>query len=140
MSTFALSDLSVRDFSDLARLASAERAAHLPPSPTPEQIRQAARAFEQILTGIMVESMREAIPESGLLPELPGRDLYQQMLDQEYLRAAGDRALDLGLAEALALRWSETGGRTGGDRAGAAGETAPDRRASTPEERRTAGP
>ncbi|NUP88841.1 MAG: rod-binding protein [Candidatus Sumerlaeia bacterium] len=65
------------------------------------QMAQVARAFEQIMLGMMVDAMRQTVPESGLLPEAPGHGIYEQMLDHEFVRSAGEGRLSLGLAAAF---------------------------------------
>jgi Rod binding domain-containing protein len=108
MSSFSVSDLDLGQFA--AQVRSASRTNELDPPTggmTREQLHKIAGAFEQILTGMMVEQMRKTIPEGGLLPEMPGHDLYEQMLDQEFVRRAGENGLRLGVAEAIERQFAE---------------------------------
>ncbi len=128
---FSVSDLQLKDFMDSMR-ANGARQAGLAPHATPAQLKQAAAAFEQILMGMMVDQMREATPDSGLLPKEPGHDMYEQMLDQEYLRNAGSHGLSLGLAEALERKFLAAQGDTPAEVEQAASLSNSDRPAECP--------
>lgn len=97
MSGFSISDLGFSQYADEVRRQGDERGAGI----TRAQVEEIAKTFEQMLMNVMVEEMRETVPESGLLPEAPGHDLYEQMMYQEFVRSAGDRGVDLGIREAL---------------------------------------
>jgi Rod binding domain-containing protein len=111
MGAFSLSDITFLAQDAIrpgARASGIENRGSIPDPRSPiSDLHQAAEAFEQVLLGMMMEAMREAIPDSGLLPKLPGHELYQQMLDQEYLRTAGDRGLNLGVAEAMERQFAD---------------------------------
>jgi Rod binding domain-containing protein len=95
-----VSDLGFNEWASQVQLERAERG--LPPTAvTHEQLTQVARAFEQILMGMMVDSMRDTIPQGGLLPEEAGHGIYEQMLDHEYVTAASEGRLSLGLTAAF---------------------------------------
>ena len=48
------------------------------------KIKQLSRDFEAIFVGIMLKSMRQAVPKSGFLDGGNAEDLYRSMLDAEY--------------------------------------------------------
>jgi Rod binding domain-containing protein len=59
-------------------------------------------SFQSIFMGEMMKAMRQSVPESGLIEDEGGaREMYQGLLDQEYVSAASDQMGALGLTEAL---------------------------------------
>lgn len=48
------------------------------------QIEKLSRDFEAIFVGIMLKSMRQAVPQSGFLDGGNAEDIYSSMLDAEY--------------------------------------------------------
>lgn len=59
-------------------------------------------SFQSVFFGEMMKAMRQSVTESGLIEDDTGaKDLYQGLLDQEYVSAASDQMGALGLTEAL---------------------------------------
>ncbi|MYL24622.1 flagellar assembly peptidoglycan hydrolase FlgJ [Halomonas alkaliantarctica] len=85
-----------------------------------EGVESAAQQFEALFVKMMVKSMRDAIPTSGLMSSRQ-TDFYQSMLDQQWSQVIASRGM--GLADSLvdqlerqgAFKRSETS--TGGDSA-----------------------
>ncbi len=50
------------------------------------RLQEAAREFEGLLIEQMVKEMRDNIPKSGLFEKERGREIFQEMLDGEYVR------------------------------------------------------
>lgn len=50
------------------------------------RLREAAREFEGLLVEQMVKEMRNAMPKSDLMGKEPGQELFQEMLDGEFVR------------------------------------------------------
>jgi len=62
---------------------------------TPEEgLRQVSRQFEALFIGMLLKSMREATPSSGLL-EGPGAKTYLSMLDQQIAQSLAGRGMKL---------------------------------------------
>lgn len=113
-------DNSIGHFHDFSVFNTLRRDARGPDSDNPETIRQVARQFESIFVQMMMKSMRETVPEGGLLNDDSLR-FYQDMMDQQLslnvaagegigLASAIERQLSQGLsAEADALRLSMSG-------------------------------
>lgn len=58
--------------------------------------------FQGVLLGEMMKAMRSTVPESPLFGgEGMGGEMFQSLLDQEYIGAAGHQMGGLGLTEAL---------------------------------------
>jgi flagellar protein FlgJ len=62
-------------------------------------VRQAASQFEALFMQMVLKSMRDAVPKSGML-EGPGADVYQGMLDTQFAQAMSGRPG--GLSELIA--------------------------------------
>ncbi|MCK2184936.1 flagellar assembly peptidoglycan hydrolase FlgJ [Halomonas getboli] len=77
-----------------------------------EGLKDAAQQFEALFVQMMVKSMREAVPSSGLLQSQAG-DMYQEMLDKQWSQSVAERGL--GLADQLV---SQLQGSVGGRDAG----------------------
>lgn len=58
-------------------------------------VRQAATQFEALFMQMVLKSMRDAVPRSGML-EGPGADVYQGMLDTQFAQAMAGRPGGLG--------------------------------------------
>ena len=44
---------------------------------------KACRDLEAMFVGELLKAMRNSIPENGLLPKMPGSDVYQSIIDQQ---------------------------------------------------------
>lgn len=55
-----------------------------------EEIMAAAKGFEAIFIGQMVNAMRQTVSKGGLIPESQGEKVYQSMLDSEYSQKLAD--------------------------------------------------
>lgn len=62
------------------------------------RLKEAAREFEALLLEQLVKEMRKAAPKSDLFGEEKGRELYQEMLDGEFVRVMSN-AGGIGLAD-----------------------------------------
>ncbi|KGE78530.1 flagellar assembly peptidoglycan hydrolase FlgJ [Halomonas salina] len=80
-----------------------------------EGLKGAAQQFEALFVQMMVKSMREAVPTSGLLQSQAG-DMYQEMLDKQWSQSVAERGL--GLADQLVAQLE---GSVGGGDASASG-------------------
>lgn len=80
---------------DVQGLDAMRRAARQSPE---DGLRQVAKQFEALFVGMMLKSMREATPQSGLFDSTGGK-LYQSMLDQQLSQSLSGRGLKL--ADAL---------------------------------------
>lgn len=67
---------------------------------TPHTLREAAQEFESIFLAKLFESMRETVPNGGILGSDSGTKTFQQMLDQELSRQIA-HAGGLGIGELL---------------------------------------
>lgn len=81
-----------------------------------EGVKGAAQQFEALFVQMMVKSMREAIPESGLMNSQATRS-YQSMMDQQWSQVIASRGV--GLADALIDQLERQGALGGGKAAGA---------------------
>ncbi len=89
---------------DLQGLDSLRRAARQAPD---EALKQVSRQFEALFMGMLLKSMRDATPSSGLL-EGQNSKLYLSMLDQQLAQHLSGRGLRLGDAMFAQLRRSTT--------------------------------
>jgi peptidoglycan hydrolase FlgJ len=48
-----------------------------------EKLKKACADFESIFIYTMLQKMRNTIPESGLLPKMTGKSVYNAMIDQK---------------------------------------------------------
>jgi len=65
-----------------------------------KRLREAAKEFESIMLEMMVKEMRKNVPESPIFGENRGREIFNEMLDGQYVRMIVDRG-GLGLADLL---------------------------------------
>ena len=72
------------------------------------RLKQAAREFESLLLEQMVKEMRDATPKSDLFGEEKGRELFQEMLDGEFVRVMSDSG-GIGLADFLVRSLADKG-------------------------------
>lgn len=68
-------------------------------------LKQAAQQFEAIFIGIMLKSMRDAVPESGLMSSNETK-FYDSLMDQQWSQELAKRGI--GLAEQLTAQLSKT--------------------------------
>lgn len=80
-----------------------------------EGVKSAARDFEAIFLRMMLKSMREATPQSGLLDSQQAR-FYTEMLDKQWAQELSGKGF--GLAEKLVEQLQSSGMVPGGERAG----------------------
>lgn len=64
------------------------------------ELLQAARALEGVFYQQMLQAMRDAVPEGGLLETSTGEKVFREMFDEEMARQAAARS-ERGLAQAL---------------------------------------
>ncbi len=64
------------------------------------QLREAAVEFESLLLDMMMKSMRESVPESGLFGDESHTRMYQEMLDTELSKVMAHQG-GLGLAQMI---------------------------------------
>ena len=80
-------------------------------------VRGAAEQFEALFIQMMLKSMRDTIPESGLM-ESQATDLYQSMLDQQWSQVMASRGI--GLADKLVAQLERGGMVPGQEQRGSA--------------------
>lgn len=80
-----------------------------------EGVKGAAQQFEALFVQMMVKSMREAIPESGLMNSQATQS-YQSMMDQQWSQVIASRGV--GLADALVAQLERQGAVPSGGSAG----------------------
>ncbi|KXS39129.1 MAG: flagellar protein FlgJ [Halomonadaceae bacterium T82-2] len=80
-----------------------------------EGLKSAAKDFEAIFLRMMLKSMREATPQSGLLDSQQAR-FYTEMLDKQWAQELSGKGF--GLAEKLVDQLQNSGMVPGGERAG----------------------
>lgn len=66
----------------------------------PERLRAAAEEFEAIMLDLMVKEMRKNVPESPIFGQDTGREIFNEMLDNQYVRLMTERG-GIGLADML---------------------------------------
>jgi len=60
-----------------------------------EKLKQVCREFEGIMLQMMYKQMKKTVPESELLPASSGREIFQEMLDEELINNATQRGIGL---------------------------------------------
>ena len=61
--------------------------AGIPPAGSqPRSLREATQEFESLFVAQLMQSMRGTVPESGLMGNGSGQQIFRQMLDQELSR------------------------------------------------------
>ena len=65
-----------------------------------ERLQKAAQEFENVLTRMMVRSMRQATPKSDLFSKSTAQEWFTEMLDEEYVRLMGENG-GLGFTQSL---------------------------------------
>ncbi len=78
--------------------------------PAQEKLRlqRAAREFESLLLEHMVKEMRTAMPKSELQGREPGQELFQEMLDGEFVRLMTESG-GIGIADFLLRSLADKG-------------------------------
>ena len=56
--------------------------------------------FEELMLGILYKSMKSTIQRSDLVPEAPGRDIYEQWQDEALMKKIAERGT-FGLADMM---------------------------------------
>lgn len=82
-------------------------------------VQSAAQQFEALFVQMMMKSMRDAIPSSGLM-DSSATDTYQKMLDQQWSQVIASRGV--GLADALVQQLEREGVVPKGQGASSAGD------------------
>lgn len=73
-----------------------------------QRLKQAAREFESLFLEQMVKEMRNATPKAELLGREKGHELFQEMLDGEFVRLMTDSG-GIGLADFIVRSLAEKG-------------------------------
>ena len=60
-----------------------------------EKLKEVCNEFEGIFLQMMYKQMKRTVPESELLPESTGREIFQDMLDDELIKNAAKRGTGL---------------------------------------------
>ena len=60
-----------------------------------EALKKSCKDFESILLGMMYKSMRATVGKSPLLEEDKGTEMFQSMLDDEYVKNASNTGICL---------------------------------------------
>lgn len=55
------------------------------------EIRAVANDFESLFVNYMLKVMKDNVNRSDLLPEAPGRKVYESMLDEEYAKTISEK-------------------------------------------------
>ncbi|MDD2420659.1 MAG: rod-binding protein [Heliobacteriaceae bacterium] len=64
------------------------------------QLKERCQDFEAMFIYELLKGLRQTVPRSGLVPEMPGRSVWETMLDQAYSQQLAKQE-DLGLAKTL---------------------------------------
>jgi len=72
------------------------------------ELRKAAKEFEQMVYGMMMKSMRQAMPSDGFLGKSYGEDVFTSMLDGEYVKNLSIGG-EQGLAEMIYRQFVDLG-------------------------------
>lgn len=70
------------------------------PPKNDKELMDACKDFEAILIKQMLDSMRKTVPDSGLLDEGPGKEIFEDMLYDEYANKMAETA-NLGISKML---------------------------------------
>ncbi|MEW6534105.1 MAG: rod-binding protein [Candidatus Auribacterota bacterium] len=71
-----------------------------------KKIDEAAEGFESMFVNMMLSQMRKSIPKSDLLGNTPGKEIFEEMFDQEISKKIAQRG-GLGIADALKRTFEE---------------------------------
>jgi len=64
------------------------------------ELKDACRQFEELMLGILYKSMKSTIQRSDLVPEAPGREIYEQWQDDALMKKIAERGT-FGLADMM---------------------------------------
>lgn len=65
-----------------------------------KELKKVCKEFEGILLEILYKQMKASVPKSTLIPADPGREIFEEMMDEELVKESVDHT-DLGLADDL---------------------------------------
>ncbi|GAE87250.1 rod-binding protein [Acetivibrio straminisolvens] len=65
-----------------------------------KELKKACKEFEGILLEIVYKQMKATVPKSDFIPADPGREIFEDMLDEELVKESNGR-INLGLADSL---------------------------------------
>lgn len=82
------------------RIESLRRSGKGTPEEDRQRLRSAAKEFEGIMVELMVKEMRKNVPESPVFGANSGREIFQEMLDSQFVKKITDSG-GIGLAEIL---------------------------------------
>ena len=71
-----------------------------PGASTEEKLKAVSQEFEAILLNYLLKSMRSTVPDSGWMKRSLGRELYEQVMDEELARKIA-RTRGVGIGEML---------------------------------------
>lgn len=86
-----------------------EKLKHTTETDAKQGLEEASRQFEALFLHMMLKSMRDAIPESGLMQSQQG-DFYESLLDQQWSQHLSGKGL--GLADQLTRQLNTIQGGT----------------------------
>jgi flagellar protein FlgJ len=75
-----------------------------------EKLKEVCREFEGLFMQMMYKQMKKTVPESELLPASSGREIFQDMLDEEMISNASERGI--GLSDVLYRQLSKNMDKT----------------------------
>ena len=70
------------------------------------ELKNACVQFEELMLGILYKSMKATIQRSELVPEAPGRDIYEQWQDDALMKKIAERGT-FGLADMMYRQLSQ---------------------------------
>ena len=100
----AYRDKTEGDFRRLLQQAEAEE--------DDRKLKKACREMEAVFIHKMLQQMRAAIPEGGLLPDSTATKIYRDMLDEAYSKIIAESRDNLGLGEMLYRQLKQSGVRS----------------------------
>ncbi|RKD30922.1 rod-binding protein [Thermohalobacter berrensis] len=66
-----------------------------------EELKKACQEFESIFLHMLLKQMRSTIPDGGLTQKSAGREIFEDMYDQEIAKKATQKGQGIGLAKLL---------------------------------------
>ena len=75
-----------------------------------EKLREACSEFEAIFLDMMYKQMKKTVPESSLTEKSPGREIFEEMLDDEIIKDSKQRGIGIAdmMYKQLARRLEKT--------------------------------